>query len=856
MKSKISDFLKKHPDKSAIIIISLIFLFITSVIIILNCQGFMWGSDTDWKNQHFAIPEYFRLRFYETRDIFPDFALQIGGGQNIYNYSYYGIANPLYLPAYALPFLKMSTYIQFISLITVLISAILGYFFFKGHFRKKISLILSVILLCSGGLFYHSHHHIMFMNYFPFLMGTLMGCRKKNSPVNILLMAAMSYCIMCTSFYFSVGCFASVLIYMIYLELQKNKRFYVRRFIRKYSIKVLGIILGCLCSSFMWMPTFMAILSGREKKSENSDILKIFIPNVNLNAILYSGYSMGLTVFILFSAVYMLLKSRKSGLFLPVVLMCCIAFPIINCTMNAFMYIDGKSFIPLEPVMLLITGSFLSEKRLDPKSTVISSAVIIAMGALNILAPDYNNELRIIWIPIFVSVIFTSFLMMWIYQKNKEKILPIYAIASSMLICIINNCADTFADSKQIKEFYNSDTQNAVTGILNNDHDTYRFANTVHNEVNVNRIFNMNYLSTSSYSSVNNPYLRDFRFNSSLSENRTRNNALQNQPYNIFFTALMGCRYRLSSKKMRMYNEEQVADLGENAIYRNDYAFPLGYATFDVMGEDVFSTIPAHRKPEAIINNIIIPGDNYGNQNSCIEEISLDLSKLKSDPHIKYENGIFTVDTQESFTVNAGLENISGNKIFIVTASANNRIGNPLKYSDIFLTINGVKNKLTDPHWKYNNKNYNFTYVLSSYETAQSLDMTFSPGFYTISDIHVFSLDASVLDVALDNKDEFLIDRKKSLGDTITGTVNVSNDGWFNISLPYDKNFHITVDGKSIKYFRTNTAFIGFPIRQGTHNIKITYEAPLKNIGLTISVLSAILLGMTICLLFVNKRKI
>lgn len=318
----------------------------------------------------------------------------------------------------------------------------------------------------------------------------------------------------------------------------------------------------------------------------------------------------------------------------------------------------------------------------------------------------------------------------------------------------------------------------------------------------------------------------------------------------------MGCRYRLSSKKMRMYNEEQVADLGENAIYRNDYAFPLGYATSDVMGEDVFSAIPAQRKAEAILNNIIIPGNNHGNQNSCTEEISLDLSKLKSDPHIKYENGIFTVNTQESFTVNAGLENISGNKIFIVTVSANNRIGNPLKYSDIFLTINGVKNKLTNPHWKYSNKNYNFTYVLSPYETSKSLEMTFSPGFYTISDIHAFSLDASVLDDARNNKDEFIIDRKKSLGDTITGTVSVSKDGWFNISLPYDKNFRITIDGKSINYFRTNTAFIGFPIKQGKHNIEISYKAPLKKTGLTISVLSAMLLGLTICLLFVHKRKI
>ena len=100
-------------------------------------------------------------------------------------------------------------------------------------------------------VFYHSHHHIMFMNYFPFFIGTLIGCRNRNSPLNILLMSTMSYCIMCTSFYFSVGCFVSVIIYMIYLELQRKKHFSILRFIKRYQLKFLGMILGCLCSSFM-----------------------------------------------------------------------------------------------------------------------------------------------------------------------------------------------------------------------------------------------------------------------------------------------------------------------------------------------------------------------------------------------------------------------------------------------------------------------------------------------------------------------------------------------------------------------------------------------------------------------------
>ena len=65
----------------------------------------------DWISQHSVIPDYFRKQFYETGNLFPEFAMNLGGGQNIYNYSYYGLYSPLFLLSYALPFVKMSTYV-------------------------------------------------------------------------------------------------------------------------------------------------------------------------------------------------------------------------------------------------------------------------------------------------------------------------------------------------------------------------------------------------------------------------------------------------------------------------------------------------------------------------------------------------------------------------------------------------------------------------------------------------------------------------------------------------------------------------------------------------------------------------
>jgi len=854
--TKIRSFLKKHPDAAAVTLITFLFLFITAVTMILRGEGFVWGSDTDWKSQHFAIPEYFRMRFYQTYDFFPDFALQIGGGQNIYNFSYYGIANPLYLPAYAMPFIKMSTYLQAISLTTVLVSAISGYYFFRGHFKSNTAFILAVMFLCSGGLLFHSHHHIMFMNYFPFLIELLIGCRKRNSPRNTLFVAAMSYSILCTSFYFSVGCFAAVLIYMIFLELKENKSFLIKRFLRTFGIKLISAVTGCFCSAFMWMPTLMAIFSGREKTSSTFSISDILLLDVNLTTILYSGYSMGLTVFVLFASIYMLIKGKKCVRFLSIILIACILFPLINSIVNAFMYIDGKAFLPFSPIMLLIAGYFLNEKKLDLQTAIVSSIIITAMGILNILLDDYNVDYNKLMLPILAAVIFTGFFMICICRKNKEKILPFYAAAGSLIVCLINNYIDTFATSDHVREFYNPETEKTILSTIENDTDMYRFANTVHNDVTVNRIFNMNYLSTSSYSSINNPFLRDFRFNTSLSENRTRNNALQNQPYNILFTTLMGCRYRMSSEHMRMYNEEIITKLKDCALYRNDYAFPLGYASSSVMGEDVFMELPSQFKAEALLNNIIIPGSYNGIPAQKTEQIFPDMSPMINDPNIEYENGTYIIDTQTEFTVELKLEKFDENKILIVSASADNRIGSPLMYDDIFLVVNGVKNKLTDPRWKYCNQNYDFTYVLSSYEIADRLTLTFSPGLYTISNIQVFALDASVLNDARNSLDEFIIDRNESLFDSIKGVINITDDSWFNISIPYDKNFRIFVDGEPTEYYKTNTAFIGFPIKTGKHDILISYEAPMKKSGIAVSISSAAFLMSFMIIMKIRKHEI
>lgn len=72
----------------------------------------------DWISQHTVLAEYFRQRFYSTHEFFPQFASELGGGQNIYNFAYYGLYSPLVLLSYAFPFLSMEMWFQIMGILT------------------------------------------------------------------------------------------------------------------------------------------------------------------------------------------------------------------------------------------------------------------------------------------------------------------------------------------------------------------------------------------------------------------------------------------------------------------------------------------------------------------------------------------------------------------------------------------------------------------------------------------------------------------------------------------------------------------------------------------------------------------
>ena len=91
--------------------------------------------------------------FTKQGTFFPSFAPNIGCGENIYNLSYYGLYSPIILFSYLLPFVKMSTYIQIVSIIGIIASLWIFYIWMRQKFTDNTAFALSFVFLFSAPLY-------------------------------------------------------------------------------------------------------------------------------------------------------------------------------------------------------------------------------------------------------------------------------------------------------------------------------------------------------------------------------------------------------------------------------------------------------------------------------------------------------------------------------------------------------------------------------------------------------------------------------------------------------------------------------------------------------------------------------
>lgn len=815
----------KRVNKKDLINIAILLTIVTIVIIFCIHGGYLYGSELDWNNQHSVVPEYFRSLFYKNFDLFPDLALNIGGGVNIYNYGYYGFLSPIILISYLLPFLSMKTYIQISSILIVYSSVILFYYFLRNKFKEDTSLLGSIAFATASPLLFHSHRHLMFISYMPFLILALIGVDKYFKNDNKKLLSVSILLIILCSYYYSVGSIICVVIYGIYKYISLNKKITIKSFFKDGFRFLYPIIIGILISSILLVPTAYVILTGRMPNIDLVTLNDILIPKINVKFLLYNSYGIGLTSFAFISLIILMMDKKRENKYLFYILSSIIIFPIITYLLNGTMYIDSKVLIPLLPLYsysISYMFNTIFNKKIDIKKLFRYSVILLLIVFIG--KSSYSNYFYIDYIISFIIIYFL------LYKNNYKKTFTVIYLILLTTYSVIANKEDKLVKSSVIKD--NNEIKELVKDIDTID----RIAFLKNYSINVNNIFgNINLYQNYVYSSTSSSLYNKFVFDVFDREMQHRNRLILSPVKNIMFLMFMNNRY-LVGENINIHGYKEINKIGNTSLYENTDILPFMYVSSNTYNINNYNKLSFPYNDEVLLNNVITNNGDSKHYNTKIKEVFLRRSDIKYiDTNIKIENNVIYSMKRNSKLIIDVPSDAKGKILFVSFNLSNSQ---SCSIGDMAISINGNINKKTCNEWKYYNGNDSFTYVISD-KDLNSVTVEFLKGEYHIDNLRLYYI--SYDDIKDINKNITKVNIDKIDGDNIYTSVNNIEDGYFVTSLPYDKGYTVLVDGKKVETEIVNKYALGFKLDKGNHNIEISYKSPFKNIGIILSIVGIVL---------------
>ena len=876
------------------------------VVILAYIPGSLYGSSCDWFAQHVSIAETMRQTFLAEGTIFPG-QLPLGGGSNIYDFAYYGYFRPDVLLACLLPGVPMETIIAVYSVAEYICAVLLFYLLLKRmKAADEMALLGGVLFLCAG-CFFQIHRQIMFINYMPYLLGALLcvlNYHKNGKKAGLILMMVL---IELHSYYYAISCLLVIYLFWLYTaDWEKAAAARLWGLTWRYALIVLTSV---AMAGVLLLPSAASILSCAGSKDGGVASRNPWEFNWDFGSLLYSGYGLGLTLLPLLLLVLALFrkKSRILAGFLLFTLVC----GLVPLILNGFLYNRSKILIPFAPLVLLLAvetlWDFWQERKRPP---ILALLPVFGAAYLQYQA----NQVIWIWGDLALTVLIFGILYLRGQQpavrirRGQQEKAPVGAVKqesgvfclalTAMCICIFCYSVLLHRNDVLIEE------GDAVTSNFSKEElqefyqdDSYRFDTFFHPYQASNRLVAYGAGRTSMYTSTANVLYSRFFYDEIRNPIGNNNRVGLYDRANPFFQYLMGVRYLETNENVLPVGYEVRQQKGYAVLAEREDVLPLCYGTTELLPEEVYEKLPFPENLEALTARSVVAIDNRklgaDQSQDTADQSAADQSQDTADQSAADQSQSaagFQSHFEELFPIEGQdyeirqiskkeyriipKEPVKG-KILAVTfrVEAKSRAA-------VVITINGIANKLSGASAPYPNRNKDFTYILSSPEPMEEFTVKTS-GSYEISDVHIYSMDDTYLGnrtvyplteasgekvVGIgepEEKDEpedidaFGPASGKPSGRTVaSGTVTMPADGYFVTSYPYQSGYRAYVDGKPQEIEKVNTAFVGFPLETGAHEILLTYEPPLQKAGIVLSAVGWLIwLGMAVTEVKASKRK-
>ena len=373
-------------------------------------RGEFFGYGSDWLSQHLPLAETLRSAMLDSGRLLPLY-LHLGGGSSVYDFAYYGLLRPDVLLGCLFPQIGMEYLLAGYSLAGIVLGTNLLFWWLRRRLRSEPSgacaAAFAAVLYAAATCLFHAHNQLMFVNYLPFLILTLIGIdRMAEQGKGAWLVTSGLSLVYLHSFYYSISCLAVCGIYAIdwarrmrgtcraitgmrctsepigtmrgdHAQAQvcnlrgtregecptcagKLRRSESGTKCEKRAKSFVLRLAGCVCLSIglcavLLLPTGLDILSGSKDGGVFAAQLKLL--DLTLEGMLYTPYGMGLTLISLY-CLLTALAQRKTR-FLAICMLAIAAIPAVSLLLNGLLYARGKILIPfLLPMLLLCAQVF------------------------------------------------------------------------------------------------------------------------------------------------------------------------------------------------------------------------------------------------------------------------------------------------------------------------------------------------------------------------------------------------------------------------------------------------------------------------------------------------------------------
>jgi len=354
----------------------------------------------------------------------------------------------------------------------------------------------------------------------------------------------------------------------------------------------------------------------------------------------------------------------------------------------------------------------------------------------------------------------------------------------------------------------------------------YRLENL--DNVSPNDSINYGYSGISLFSSIRNrhssSYLNQLGFRSSGTNLNIRYNN-----NTLLMDAFTGIKYNIASTPISKYGFTQTATKGNYSLFENTDALSLGYL--------------ASTDDQAVTT---YDNDNLLNQTTLMNYLSgLDLNYFTLYPIRVINTNNTTLETQGNQTTYKEVaSNLAKDVTWDVTIPANTQAYlslypsnyNDLQSSTVTIRVNGTERKT---QLNINGQYYDLGYY------ANETTVTFAASFYgtdqvTFQTPKVVGLDTIAYQEAVDA----IQNQNVSMTTTNRGasaTITTDKEQALITTIPYDKGWSVTIDGRKATVSSFKDAFVKVTIPKGTHTVVFSYLPDGFLLGFYSSLISIVL---------------